>query len=1505
MRLHHLTRRLAALLAGATLALAPAALGARNYMAGYFSVGEGCPGMENTSQIGGDGWNDLNAPGGVFGRCAVGVNSYATIDTGSYREWTYHAPGGTRIANVTNVAVASRHGNWGGRAWAISRFTDDTGGPWSWQDNGADFGGSPETGWIGTQTPPDGNGAYTWGIGLVGDVGYGAWPSGAAMAPDSWAYVGIGSATVNLWDYSGPTIASAILSHTGWKTTKPTSATVFMGAVSDNLGWTGISSSDVRVYNRQTAGWSTAVTGASNATQLVFNASTWADGQYDIYARVNPAGTGDLPSSSTLAGTLQMDTTPPSAPTSLAGAPAGWSSQASATLTPQGAADATSGLSTYRWETGPSATGPWTSQGTSATFTVSGPGQTWVRAFARDAAGLESAAASPAVSVSLDRTAGSIDQVAGGGSAWSPVALTLSPVNAQDALSGVAAIEWRRSGNGGTTWSALPDGAQAVVSDDGDWLYAARVRDGAGNTGAWVPTSARVDRTAPGAASVSGGSAAWTRAGQVDLAAGGASDATSGVDHYLMRCSTDGGPLAAPVTTASLALAAEGDHAAIAAAVDAAGNVGPWSSPADAGAQARIDRTAPELTLSAPAGWQSAASVSATATASDARSGLHDVLTETSSDGASWVDAQAGPVRTVSQEGATHVRAQATDQAGNRAEQTALILIDRTPPEASALSVGELTPSGARVRWTATDATSGVAGQALQVNAATDGSASGAWSTLADPAPDERQALVDHHLLAEGRHLLRLVVSDQAGNARTLEAPEALLTVDRSGPQVSASLRGEDRDAAGVRLALSDELSGLGPEVVIEANAAADGGTGGAWVELLRAAQAPSLDLDVPTGALAEGRHAWRVVAADALGSSTVQAGPGTLLVDRTAPVDTDATLVPRADASARLTFTLADPGSGIAAEQTAVQASEAADGQGPWVALDTAGRGAGAQELVLDPGLLADGRHPLRVHLVDAHGNAADRPLGVSLVSEAQAPAIGAVEWAQGQPTRAHVRFALADRPDVAVGLDPAGVSVAVNAAVGAPTGAWHVLATPPGLEGTVEADLDLDGLADGTHALRVRAQDRYGRQAEVVAQVAVDATDPGQVVVSGPEGVVRDLPAVFGASAPEPGAALEWEATGPGLADATGSGPSFAVAGEESGTFSVRVRARDGAGRSGSWTERGFVRDRQGPVVSGAGAVQASPTAWRVSWTSTDQGAGTDAAASQVWAETSPGTWAAAGSPRAGEGAQEALIPIPAGVSDGQVSLQIRVADRLGNEGQLTLAGVATDRTAPEVSVSAAAAVPGQRLALTVAAEDGGSGLDPAAEVEVQEPAGAWRLLGRAPLGAGVQSVVVDASTVASGSARLRVRVRDAVGNAAVALAPEVSVSREAPAVGALTQTWSSPTTASLGFDLTDLGGGIAGATTIEIQVGSEWRLLDSRPRRAGHQELGLDFGSLGLGDGRYRLRITAQDAQGQTRAALMAALLVTQPPQVSAQVSEGAGAPVLVRSEEPRERKESTNK
>ena len=493
-------------------------------------------------------------------------------------------------------------------------------------------------------------------------------------------------------------------------------------------------------------------------------------------------------------GTVRIDRTPPSDPL-ISGGSLEWQNAASVIVSADGAIDSGgSGFAGYRYRTSSDDGVTWSSPSPGSAVEVSADGETLVEFQSLDAAGNASdwqpTVAGATNTVRIDRTLPTTPTVTGGSSVWQSVAsVTVTADSSVDGTggSGIDHYEYRESADGGDTWSAPVVGLSDTVSAEGETLVAFRAVDVANLTSAWMTSTVRIDRTAPSDPLVAGATAGWQSVASETGSAGSSTDGDSGVDHYEYRESTDAGASwSTPVSGSADTVSVEGQTLVGFRAVDGAGNPSGWVTQLIS-----IDRTAPTAPTSVSGGsatWQSAASVTVSASAaSDTNgSGVAGYQYRTSTDGGgSWSTPTAGPDATISDEGETLIEFRAVDVAGNLSDwtptppdATGTVRIDRTAPTDPSISGGSLGwQSTASITISASgsaDPASGLAHYEYQTS--TDGGANWSSSTSGNSLA----------VTAEGETLVRFRAVDNAGNTSNW-APDAPLPagtarIDRTAP---------------------------------------------------------------------------------------------------------------------------------------------------------------------------------------------------------------------------------------------------------------------------------------------------------------------------------------------------------------------------------------------------------------------------------------------------------------------------------------------------------------------------------------------------------------------------------------------------------------------------------------------------------------------------------------------------------------------------------------------------
>ncbi len=717
-----------------------------------------------TSTDGGTTWSAASLPGA--GSLAVSAEGetlvqFRSIDAaGNVSAWVPATTGSTDTVRLDHTAPSVPDVSGGSATWLNAasvtlnaanstdtggsgfskyqyRTSTDAGATWSAAVNGASVAVSAE----GTTQ------VEFRGVDVAGNA-------------SSWSVVAAAS-TVNL-DRTVPSLPAVAGGSASWSSAA--SVTVTASGSTDSLS--GLSG-----YQYETAfngaAWSGVTAGAS--------VSPVAEGTTTVRFRsVDNAGNTSAWTTVAAAGTVNLDRTVPSLP-AVAGGSASWSNAASVAVIASGSTDALSGISGYQYETAFNA-GAWSAAIAGVSVSPSVEGTTTVRFRSVDNAGNTSAwtTVAAAGTVNLDRTAPSNATASGGSLNWQNLAsVVVTGSGETDPLSGIASYQYRTSSDGGGTWSAPATGTAATVIAEGQTQVQFRATDNAGNAGTWAPSPAiaastvNLDRSAPTAPTVSGGSLAWTKAASTTISASGSTDSGSGIAGYQSRTSTNGGTTwsAWSATGAgSLAVAATGSTVVQFRAVDVAGNVSA-AMPAANGATNTVnqDRTVPTApTVSGGSNsWRNVVSTTITATGGTdtGGSGLLGYQYQASFNGGAYSAAVSGPAAVISAEGTTKVQFRTVDNAGNTSAWTAVssvstVKLDRTVPTIPTVTGGSLTCVGGRIRIRASASTDALSGLAhYQYHYSTNGGAFG--STVSGTTASFSSA---------GTYVVQFQAVDNAGN---------------------------------------------------------------------------------------------------------------------------------------------------------------------------------------------------------------------------------------------------------------------------------------------------------------------------------------------------------------------------------------------------------------------------------------------------------------------------------------------------------------------------------------------------------------------------------------------------------------------------------------------------------------------------------------------------------------------------------------------------------------------
>ena len=550
-----------------------------------------------------------------------------------------------------------------------------------------------------------------------------------------------------------------------------------------DIGGAGFDHYEYRTSTDSGLTWSAAVAGSS--------VQVTADGETLVQFRsVDAVGnmSGWAPGVADGGSTVRLDRTIPTDPI-VTGGTSGWQNILSALVTAGGSTDAGgAGVASYQYRFSTDGGTTWSVPATGTSLLVSAEGETIVEFRSVDNTNLDSAWMR--TTVQIDRTNPSAPLVAGGSSAWQSVlGIDISASGATDSGgSGIAGYQYQTSTDGGLTWApVLPiNGADNLVTAEGETLVRFRTEDGAGNRSGWVSATARIDYTVPTAPAVAGGSSSWQKAASVDVSASGSTDAGgSSLTGYEYRTSSDGTTWSSSAPGSLVTISAEGTTYVQFRALDGAGNPSAWAPAAPtAGSTVMLDHTNP--TLSGISGgslsWKNQASTTITAGSHGDAGGSgfsHDEYRTSTDGGAIWSLPTTGTSVSVTDEGETLVEFRAVDNAGNAsawvpAAPTAAgtVRLDRTNPTNPVVNGGssswQSVPSILLSAAASTDAGSGVAG--YQYETSTDGGTT--WSAPASGP--------SYSVTAQGATQVRFRAVDGAG--RTSGWTTADARIDRTNP---------------------------------------------------------------------------------------------------------------------------------------------------------------------------------------------------------------------------------------------------------------------------------------------------------------------------------------------------------------------------------------------------------------------------------------------------------------------------------------------------------------------------------------------------------------------------------------------------------------------------------------------------------------------------------------------------------------------------------------------------
>ena len=717
------------------------------------------------------------------------------------------------------------------------------------------------------------------------------------------------------------------------------------------------------------------------------------------------------------------------------------------------------------------------------------------------------------------------------------------------------------------------------------------------------------------------------------------------------QCSLDGAAFTActdPVTFTGLA---QGSHTLLVRAVDAAGNVDPSPAPRTWA----VDTSVPDTFItSGPSG-----TVASATALFDFSSNEAPVTYQCSLDSGAFVACADPSTFTGLADGAHTLAVRAVDAAGN---------VDATPAS-RAWSIDTIAPDTAIV--------SGPSGSVASTTATFDFSSPDATATFQcslDGAPFVACSdPVTFSGLAQGSHTLQVRAVDPVGNVDPTPVTRTW-TVDTTQPDTTIV-----SGPSGTVTSPSATFDFSSNETAVTYQCALDGA----------AFSACSDPNTFP--ALADGPHTLQVRAVDAAGNLDATPATRSWRID-TVPPDT----------------TIVSGPSGSVASTTATFDFSSEAGATFQCSLDGAAFTACTDPVTFTG--LAQGAHTLLVRAVDTAGNVDPTPASRGWTVDTVAPDTSIVSGPGGSVNSTTATFDLSS-PETGVTFqcsldgaaftacsDPAtftglsqgshtfsarAIDAAGNVDPTPVTRTWSIDTTPPdtsivsGPSGsttattatfdfaspetgvTFECALDgaaftacsdpstFSGLADGNHALQVRAVDAAGNVDPSPASRAwtVDRTAPDTTIVSGPSGAVRSASATFDFGSNETGVTFECALDGAAF---TACSDPNTFTGLSDGSHTLQVRARDAAGNvDATPVSRTWTVDTAAPDTS----IVSGPT-------------GTVSSADATFDFSSPETGVTYECALDGNTFVACTDPVTfPGLADGSHTLQVRAVDAAGN--------------------------------------------------------------------------------------------------------------------------------------------------------------------------------------------------------------------------------------------------
>ena len=224
---------------------------------------------------------------------------------------------------------------------------------------------------------------------------------------------------------------------------------------------------------------------------------------------------------------------------------------------------------------------------------------------------------------------------------------------------------------------------------------------------------------------------------------------------------------------------------------------------------------------------------------------------------------------------------------------------------------------------------------------------------------------------------------------------------------------------------------------------------------------------DVPLDGIGDGVHRVEVsVAGDGTGAASAA---GVIHLDRTPPAVADLAAGAQASGAAVLRWSVADALSGVGGSEAQVNAAGDGSGAGAWETLATAG-GPGVHGATVPVGV-PDGVHAWRVVASDGAGNVGATAAPDRILVNTTPPSLELHDVPSGWVRRLELDLTATDNLQGALGLGTTQIDV--NAAAdGGEGGPWLSRSTGVAAPGRRVVPIELAGLADGRHVVRVHVR-------------------------------------------------------------------------------------------------------------------------------------------------------------------------------------------------------------------------------------------------------------------------------------------------------------------------------------------------------------------------------------------------------------------------------------------------